>query len=39
MPLNVHFRWGHRMIGKEDSSTGQSQALAKKRNKGVPPKE
>ena len=27
------------MIGKEDSSTGQSQGLAKKRNKGVPPEE
>ena len=39
MPLNVHFRWGHRMIGKEDSFTGQSQGPAKKRNKGVPPEE
>lgn len=39
VPLNVHFRWGHRMIGKEDSPTGQSQGPAKKRNKGVPPKE
>ena len=27
------------MIGKEDSCTGQSQGLAKKRNKGVPPEE
>lgn len=27
------------MIGKEDSSTGQSQGSAKKRKKGVPPEE
>lgn len=39
MSLNVHFGWGHRMIEKEDSPTGQSQGPAKKRNKGVPPEE